>query len=112
MLTFLCSILKLNGVHLTRNIINLNVSMPIIGRILGVNLIFLIITVIKFAKIGNHLFLLVSIKMDALIRLLVYFPMAGKSKNIIHYSIKQNNVMTQFKTLRMIKGMRQTREIN
>jgi hypothetical protein len=86
--------------------------MPTIGRTLGVNLIFLIITVIKFAKIGNHLFLLQSIKMDVLIRLLVYFLMGGKSKSIIHYSIKQNNVMRQFKTHRMITSRSSTRKIN
>ena len=105
MLTFTCSISKLNGAHLTRIIINLNVSMLIIGRTLGANLIFLVINVIKFAKIGNHLLLLLSIKMDASIRLLVNSPMVGKSKNIILYSIKQNNVKRHFK---MIKSRTQT----
>ena len=112
MLTFSCSISKLNGVHLTRIIISLNVSMLIIGRTLGANLIFLAINVINFAKIGNHLFLLQNIKMDVLIRLLAYSPMAGKSKNIIQYSIKQNNVMRQFKTLKVIKSRRPTRNLN
>ena len=50
--------------------------------------------------------------MDALIRLLAYSPMAGKSKNIIQYSIKQNNVIRQFKILKVIKNRRPTRNLN
>jgi hypothetical protein len=69
-----------------------------IGRTLDVNQISSAINVIKFVKIGNLLLLLLSIKMDALIKLLVYSPMGGKSNNIIHYFIKLNNVMRQFKT--------------
>ena len=81
-----------------------------IGRTLDVNPIFSIIIAINFVNIGNHRLLLLSIKKDALIKLLVHFLMVGKSKNIILYSIKRSLVMnSQLKTFRVIKNSNKTR---
>ena len=81
MLTFTCSISKLNGVHLIRIIINLNVSMLTIGKILEESLISL---TMKKSNVHNGKLRTSSklMQMDAKTNIDANSHMDGKNKNI------------------------------
>ena len=80
MKTFTCITLRLNGVRITKSITKPSVSMLIIGRISGENLITLLIILLKCVKSGRLVTLLASTRKVVLCRATVVVTMAGKSK--------------------------------
>lgn len=94
MATSICFTSRLNGVHLTKNTTKLNVTMHIIGKILGENLTFLTMMLMIFAKIGRRERSLVSMKKVVFFSRHASGLMDGKNKSFTHLTIKLSLVKT------------------
>lgn len=116
--TFTCSILKLYGVLIMKQIIKeMYVFMHIIGRILEENLIF-IFTARSNAQIGEADSSLILIRMVVHMNINVLAAMVGKNKNTIQRTINlihanmQNNVQNLIVLIIMVKQIKDNIYLN
>lgn len=90
MLIFTSFISKPNGVRSTKNTIKHNVTTHITGRTSDVSHTSLTTTLMTYVPIGKQVHSLVNMKKDVSYRLHVWGHMAGRSKSITHFIIRQS----------------------